>query len=250
MLDKGPFSSRPGNTNLEFGQRSRHACRICTAGSDRGTRCSRCPFKRSAGTVHVRPSRSISGQSAPITSPVRAAVSNVNSRANRTASVLGASRSCFTNAGISRQGMAGWCFVRRACFGRPPRTAWAAFTARARTVPCGGRPVEHHADALADPSRGLRLGGPDWREHLQHVRRLDVANRHLANGREGIGPQRRNPLRAVLGVAPESFPFGMDLFGSRLETEADALGRTTLLRRVMSGATAPSHRCGLVACLS
>ena len=48
----------------------------------RGMRCSRFPFMRSAGTVHVAPSRSISSQVALRTSPERAAVSTRNSNAN------------------------------------------------------------------------------------------------------------------------------------------------------------------------
>ena len=60
---------------------ARISSRIAIACGDKGTRCPRPAFMRSAGTVQSRSAMLISSQRAPIASPVRAAVKMANSRA-------------------------------------------------------------------------------------------------------------------------------------------------------------------------
>ena len=75
------------------------ASTTASAAAVSGTRCSRLPFIRSAGTVHTFDLRFISSQRAPITSPVRAAVRIVNSSA--LAAMPGRARSSAMNVAIS-----------------------------------------------------------------------------------------------------------------------------------------------------
>jgi hypothetical protein len=58
-----------------------HVFRTAAAGAERGTRCARPAFMRSAGTVPTLDSRSTSSHRAPSTSPDRVAVRIANSRA-------------------------------------------------------------------------------------------------------------------------------------------------------------------------
>ena len=70
-----------------------------SAAGESGTRCSAFAFIRLAGIVQTAALKSISRQAAPIVSPVRAAVSMVNSRAR--AASAGRARSFTKNAGAS-----------------------------------------------------------------------------------------------------------------------------------------------------
>ena len=72
----------PGNTSPDPSFSSTAAASTSSARFDSGTRCSRFAFMRSASTVHVAPSRSISSQLALRTSPERDAVSIRNSSAS------------------------------------------------------------------------------------------------------------------------------------------------------------------------
>ena len=78
---------------------ARQASRISIARSQSGTRCTRPPFMRAAGTVHMRAARSISDHFAPNTSPDRAALRMQNSSAQ--APMPCASRNCARNDGQS-----------------------------------------------------------------------------------------------------------------------------------------------------
>ena len=80
-----------------------------------GTRWDTFAFIRSDGMVHTLSLKSTSLQVIPLASPERQAVRITNSSNERTTSGrLPGLRCCCTNAGISRQGMAGWCWVRTA----------------------------------------------------------------------------------------------------------------------------------------
>ena len=69
-----------------------------------GTRCSRPPFMRAAGTIHVLDAKSISGHLARRTSPDRAAVRIANSRAR--APLPSTLASALMKRGISATGSA------------------------------------------------------------------------------------------------------------------------------------------------
>ena len=98
MLLSGRPSLPPGNTNAR--QRIAAICLIiASAAGDSGTRCSLRPFIRSAGIVQSRSPKLISSQRAPMTSPVRAAVSIANSRAR--AAMPSCSRNSAMKAPIS-----------------------------------------------------------------------------------------------------------------------------------------------------
>ena len=71
-----------GNTRPAPSLNSRASASTPSALSDKGTRCSFPAFMRSAGTVHVAPSRSTSHRLAPRTSPERQAVNATDSRAS------------------------------------------------------------------------------------------------------------------------------------------------------------------------
>ena len=82
MSDNG-FPRRPGNTSALEPSANASAFRSTSIDlPDSGTWCSRRAFTRSAGTVHFRFAQSISAQVASLTSPLRAAVSTRNSKAN------------------------------------------------------------------------------------------------------------------------------------------------------------------------
>ena len=103
ILDRGFPGLRPGNTN-SLVHTSDNAWTIARAPCERGTRCSRAPFIREAGTVQIAASRSISFHLAPSTSPDRAAVRIVNSSACAPMPLI--LRSPSTNAGTSLNGIA------------------------------------------------------------------------------------------------------------------------------------------------
>ena len=69
-------------------------------------------------------------------------------------------------------------------------------------VTLGDRPVHDRLHPLADPAGGLRLGGPDGRQHVQGVGRGDGVDPFAADQRKSVGLKRRLPLGGMLGVAP------------------------------------------------
>ena len=96
--------------------------RITRTGLGRGTRCSLPAFMRWPGTTQTFSASLISSQVAPIASPVRAAVSIVNSRAR--AAMPPWPRRATIKSGNSAYGSAVWCFISapwivqaRACLG-------------------------------------------------------------------------------------------------------------------------------------
>ena len=89
-----PLDPVPGKTNSPSA-RSRIFWRTAVAASDSGTRCSLWALVRAAGMVHSASSKSTSAHLAPRTSPVRAAVRTVSSKA------LAARLSCLRSSAMN-----------------------------------------------------------------------------------------------------------------------------------------------------
>jgi hypothetical protein len=64
------------------------------------------------------------------------------------------------------------------------------------------RPIEHSLDPAAEPGCGLGFRQPNRLQGVDHVRRLDVLDRHVAKDRIGVRRQRLAPLVAVFCVPP------------------------------------------------
>jgi hypothetical protein len=60
---------------------------------------------------------------------------------------------------------------------------------------------EHGFDALAHPARGFRLGRPDRLQGVKRERGRHFGNRKRPKAWEGVGFQRGDPLRPMLGIA-------------------------------------------------
>ena len=75
-----------------------------------------------------------------------------------------------------------------------------------------GHPVAG-ADALAHASCHVRLRVPDGPERVEDVGARDLRNRLLTQRREGVARQAREPIAAVLGMAPAGLQRGPDPFG-------------------------------------
>ena len=69
-------------------------------------------------------------------------------------------------------------------------------------VPMSFSPTEGRADTLAHLATDLRLAGPNWRQHPQHVFAPDAVDRHVADGRECVPFQLLKPIRRDPGVTP------------------------------------------------
>src|SRR4051812_21694095 len=78
-------------------------------------------------------------------------------------------------------------------------------------------PIENEPNALSHPSRSLRLGKPDRREHLKDLGRADVRHQLFADERKGKVVQRVDPLLDVLAVAPSGPTLGIDCIGGSLK---------------------------------
>ena len=126
MSESSTWSRTEGNTSV--------SCwlfclsRIAMIRGGRGTRWGAFAFMRSAGIVHTLFLKSTSLQVIPRASPERQAVKITNSSSVRvTSGRLPGLRCSCTNSGMSRHGMAGWCWVRRAlpgcCARRWPTTS-------------------------------------------------------------------------------------------------------------------------------
>ena len=61
-------------------------------------------------------------------------------------------------------------------------------------------PSQDRADSLAKFARGLRLHGPDRRQHAQHVLASDPVHAHVAERREGVPLQLLQPVFRDLGI--------------------------------------------------
>ena len=63
-------------------------------------------------------------------------------------------------------------------------------------------PLHHRADALAHASCHVRLRVPDGPERVEDVGARDLRDVLLTQRREGVARQAREPIAAVLGMAP------------------------------------------------
>ena len=63
-------------------------------------------------------------------------------------------------------------------------------------------PSERRPDALAQFTPRRRLGGPNRRQHPQHVGPADLIHREMPDDRIGILRHRRGPVGRALGAAP------------------------------------------------
>ncbi len=64
------------------------------------------------------------------------------------------------------------------------------------------RPIDDGPHPLKDAARRLLMGQPDRRQHLHHVRARERGDRLVPDQREGVVFQCRQPLIAMLAVAP------------------------------------------------
>jgi hypothetical protein len=153
-----------------------------------GTVCTLPAFMCPAGTVHSPAARSISSHLAPITSPVRAAVRMVNSRAR--AAMPSRWRSSTIKAGSSA--------YRQHMFEVPRPTRWIVTAA----ILAHGGPIQDGLNAPTHARHGFGLGLPVRLNALQHQPGIDIGHRQIADVGKDIALERRGPLRAMLGVLP------------------------------------------------
>src|SRR5262249_15103375 len=74
--------------------------------------------------------------------------------------------------------------------------------------------VEDGLDAPSHAARCHRLVGDQWGEHLEHQPAVDRGNGKIAEHWIGIVGKRRQPLLAVLGVAPFARVYGEVVLGA------------------------------------
>ena len=92
-------------------------------------------------------------------------------------------------------------------------------------------PLQHGADALAQPPRGLRLAVPDGLEDLQHVGGRHLGDGPLADAGEDIVLEAPPPVAGVPRVAPALPQLVPDAFGGGGE-QRYALGAAAVGERV------------------
>ena len=74
----------------------------------------------------------------------------------------------------------------------------------------GLSPPHNNIDTLHNPSGCLLLGHPDGIQTGSNMLWLDSPNRHIANVRKGISPQRVYPLVLMLSILPFLLFYGME----------------------------------------
>ena len=148
-------------------------------------------------------SRSSSGQSAPRTSPLRAAVSARNSTAR--AAIPSRRPSAANQRAASSRARAGWL----SAFATFP--GFGSIASRFPFHLAGLSPVRWPATVAHERTASMRprsarsrfgLVPPDGLEHPKHVGQRHVGDAHGAEDRAGVGVEGRAPLRPVL-VVPE-----------------------------------------------
>ena len=161
------------------------ASRTSSARPQSGIRCSRLACIRMVGTVHTRPAGSISSYIASRTSLDRAtAVSTRNLNASLTAGCADfESRTVSIAAATSLCDSACRCVTMSFC---GPNTG----SARSHGVVVvlqvhRDRPLQHRADALANPLAVSAFTCQDRSEDLQHVDRVDFRDGPATDGRCG-----------------------------------------------------------------
>ena len=174
-----------------------------SARSVSGTRCLRPAFMRLAGTVQIRASRSISRYAASRTSPGRAAVSVMNSKASLTAGVALHPRTVAMAPATSAYG-SDRCAVRRL----PVRLARKHRPRRIGRIvgpePLRARPSEYGRDPLAQALRRRRLRVPDRLEHRDHVFGRDVGHADRSQARQNVKPHGFGPVLRVPLALPSA----------------------------------------------
>ena len=96
------------------------------------------------------------------------------------------------------------------------------------------RPLQHRPDALAHSPSGLRLHVPDRREDLQHVGAVDLRDRPVPDGREGVALKAPQPVVRVPPAAPSALLLLDDAPG-RFGKGGNALDAPPLGQRVPAG---------------
>ena len=86
---------------------------------------------------------------------------------------------------------------------------------------------------------------PDGPERVEDIGARDLRNRLLTQRREGVARQTREPIAAVLGMAPAGLQLGPDPFGG-LGRRWAFLGTAFLGERVPAGAGGPAVGAGLL----
>ncbi len=106
--------------------------------------------------------------------------------------------------------------------------------------------LQHGADALAQPPRGLRLAVPDGFEDFQHIVGRHLGDRPLADAGENIVLEAAPPVAGVARVAPALAQLVPDPLGGRGE-QRYALGAAAVGERVSAVAGELAVDEGLVA---
>ena len=181
-----------GNTRPDSSRRTRASLSTSIAWLLSGTRCSWPPFILAAGMAHVPPSRATSSHTAPLASPLLAAVSTRNQKHSSTDNDAGNSST-----------------IRRAS---PTRTQGSGGRAPSMTSPAGLRSTRFRASAQAKiirrrcliPCR-LRLSCPDGSQHVQDIHPVDPVDPVdpcKPQRRQGVTFHQLNPIEAVLDALP------------------------------------------------
>ena len=199
-----------GNTSAFPLLSVRAASRTCSARRVRGTRCSRFALVRVAGTVHTWSSVSISAHSAPRTSPDLAAV---NTR-KLERQLDDGSRPRRPHRLDHRRHVA--MRQRRHVPDEILLRSEDRPDAAARVVVAVVQPhgvLHDRADTLANPPGRRRPLVPDLAERLDHVGARHLGDGQLAEAREREPFHARQPVLAVLGVAPAGPHLRQDRLG-------------------------------------
>src|SRR5262245_1178414 len=96
------------------------------------------------------------------------------------------------------------------------QTSWILAIA----VPAHPGPVQDPLDTTANPACCLRLGCPDWLQHLHHQAGVDGGHRQRAEHGVGIGLEGVGPLLAVLLVTPAGLVARNECLGALLERDS------------------------------
>ena len=147
---------------------------------------------RAAGIVHTAPSRSICSHRAFRTSPERAAVSTRNSNASMAPEIRAGAAHPRERRPDLRVGQR--AHVLLAYRGLRERRGEHVARGVVVAVPLRHRPLHDRADALAHPSGGHALGGPDGQQHRHDVGGGDGVDALASKARQDVVAHAGAPL--------------------------------------------------------
>ena len=230
-----------GNTSAFPWPSVRAASRTCSARRVRGTRCSRFALVRVAGTVHTCSSVSISTHSAP--RHLARSRCGQHEKLERQLDDGSRARRPHRLDGRRHVAMRERRHVPDEILLRSEDRPDAAARVVVAVVQRHG-PLHDRTDALADPPRRRRPLVPDLAERLDHVGARHLGDGQLAEPGEGETLHARQPVLAVLGVAPAGPHLRQDRLGGGGEGR-HALEAALLGEWIASGAGEPAVGEGL-----